>query len=187
MIPRRKVIGFLAAIAMILSVMSCQTSNDTQETSLDASWSEGFQSLSDMRKASDLIVSGEVVGVDKVTKHVLGEPRWGTEYLFLTDYKFRVDRVIKGASESLIVIRQTGAEGKQEVTDDPLFRIGQQAVLFLRTGDSGTYMVAGGPQGRFIVLGGKVYSLNHVRSSVTVPESLQVNGTSRDTFISNLQ
>ncbi len=45
---------------------------------------------------------------------------------------------------------------RYEVSDDPLFREGEQAVLFLHQYRPEYYFVEGGPSGRFTVQGGMV-------------------------------
>jgi len=45
-----------------------------------------------------------------------------------------------------------------EVEDDPLFRVGETMVLFLREYAPGPFYVIGGPTGRFEVIHGTVVS-----------------------------
>src|SRR5690242_9090029 len=129
---------------------------------LDASWATMYKSVGELKKNSDLAVSGTFGEVVDQT----GDPHT----LLYRDYSFTVTKVLHaGAAVSVhegdvITIHQTGgvASGiKQEIADDPLFASGDKAVLFLHQDGPKAYHVIGGPSGRFKVnAGGGVARIN---------------------------
>lgn len=79
----------------------------------------------------------------------------------------RVSDAAGNVTAPSIVIHQTGGAVKDqvfEVGDDPLFKVGEEVVLFVHeydpTNAPGYFYVIGGPQGRFRVANGKVASIN---------------------------
>jgi hypothetical protein len=81
--------------------------------------------------------------------------------LLKTDVVFRVVKVIRGdpafRGRQLKVIHLGGRTGKQRVLveGEPISRIGKSYVLFLQKKRS-RFVVVGGPQGRYLVRGGKL-------------------------------
>jgi hypothetical protein len=66
-----------------------------------------------------------------------------------------------------------------QVDDDPLFHVGDRAVLFFTEYGPGKYRVTGGPTGRFGIVGGQVRP--------TVADGVQVGpGTGESAFIATL-
>jgi len=124
-----------------------------------ASWAITYNDLKSLKQAADLGVIGAITKASAVTtdqsKHVF------------TDFVFTVKttlldpgRRLSGAS---IIVHQTGGvvgSTLYQMEDDPLFEIGEQAVLFLHEYSPGHYFVVGGPSGRFVVQNGVVSPIN---------------------------
>lgn len=126
---------------------------------MDARWAKHYETLDELLTEADLVVRGRV---DAAFREFL-EPTALKSELPVTDFTFRIDEVLAGERPERLVIRQTGgmtSRGKVEVRDDRLMRPGEEYVLFLVTPDRQTYVVIGGPQGRFIVDQGAISSLS---------------------------
>lgn len=134
------------------TVAQSQTA-DGVRPGMDASWAQSFKDVSSLKRASDLVVSGQVSAkVGQATSD--GIP--------FTDFAFTVQAVVYDprwvAPHSVILHQTGGAAGGQvlEIADDPLFVVGERAVLFLRQYAPGHYYVIGGPNGRFEVNGTRI-------------------------------
>lgn len=117
---------------------------------MDASWAKGYTSVSELRKDSDLVVSGTFGDVLRQSGDANG--------LMSRDYAFTVARVmcakpgVPAQPGQVITIHQSGgiaAGVKQQISDDPLFAEGERAALFLVQDAPGAFHVVGGPGGRF--------------------------------------
>lgn len=88
-----------------------------------------------------------------------------------TDYTVQVTRVLKGnvRPDTKLVVSQPGGplelptypggpklKRTFQFEDDPMMKVGEEHVFFLKRSREGTYFVSGGPQGRFEVSQGKV-------------------------------
>lgn len=160
--PRNKLSHHLIALVLgvtVASIAGCGSSGASGQrpaiVQIDVSWVRLFQNLGDLKSNSDVAVEGSIVGISDHTSN-LTPPLVGTPF---TDFQFQVSVVIYGPKSRLgtgvtILLHQTGASsGGQivEVSDDPLFTIGEKAVLFLHEYSPGRYFVVGGPSGRFNV------------------------------------
>lgn len=143
-----------AAVAPVAACSSGHTAAVPQTTTtLDASWAEYYHSLSPLKTHSQLAVEGTIKGV-KSTSSDHGIP--------ITDFEFSVDSTLfdpghRNKTGTAITIHQTGGvvNGHEwQVNDDPVFRVGEHLVLFLREPQPGLYMVVGGPTGRFEINNG---------------------------------
>lgn len=183
-------------VFVLFSSVSCSQDNDqiTQnEPTLqitEASWAKHYDSIDELCSDPDigLIAIGEI---DRIIDVVASDPvnaRWGPVYLYYTDFNFIIERVLEGKDTKEIIIRQTGADGKWEISDDPLFKPGEKYVLFLREYEPGASCVLGGPQGRFKILEGRVYSMNYVLPPKTFFPSagLDIDGVDLETFIKDV-
>jgi hypothetical protein len=92
-------------------------------------------------------------------------------------YQFTVTTVISDPGNRLtgsaptLTLLQTGGKTNgvtYQVGDDPLFKVGDEAVLFLKEGTPGIYHVVGGPNGRYSVSDGTVTPFNS--ETATAPE-----------------
>ena len=78
-----------------------------------------------------------------------------------TTYLIQVISVLHGSLQEgnqLRVIQRGGhdSQGTEVVEGNPQLVVGDQEIMFLGSGDGGTYFVRGGPEGRFGVTGGTV-------------------------------
>lgn len=154
------------------------------------SWAHGYRNIDKLCTKADLIVMGTIDDVIAETYEAIDsttETEVHFHFIYFTDFSFRVDRVLKGEEETQITIHQTGAIGKQEVRDDPLFIQGEQYILFLREYEDGKYCVLGGPQGRFKIVGDEVFTMNRVfPDKVVLPQGLDINGMQKTDFIDSI-
>lgn len=127
-----------------------------------ASWAMSYDSVGSIAEAADVIVVGTVTGVDGVTEDRRQAGAVDASLVF-TDFRIRVDETLKGSTAGTLLVHQTGGISGDtivEIEDDPLLQAGEQYVLFLLNGSGGTFMVAGGPDGRLVVDDGRTSSLS---------------------------
>lgn len=124
----------------------------------DASWGDYYDNIPAMAAASDAVVIGRVVA---------GRTSVNDQGITHTDFELQVQRTLKGAptANSSIVVYQTGGPAVNgyitEIEDDPLFKKGAIYLLFLTYyAPKQQYSVIGGPDGRFVVDGGKIEALS---------------------------
>ncbi len=148
---------------------------------LDASWAKGYSSVGALKQDADLAVDGTIVRTVAVTKDNTG--------LVFTDFALSVQAVAFNPRKAVvskdkeIVIHQTGGtvgNTRYEVRDDPLFKVGDHAVLFLQQYSADHYFVIGGPTGRFTVKDGFVYPMSHDGVKFTGP-------TTEDEFLTRIR
>lgn len=142
---------------------SAQTNGvSTQRCGLEVSWAIFHSSLKELKRATslDLAVQGKFTAII-ATAHQT-DP-------ISTDFSFAISKVLLNPHSMLqnagtsITIHQTGGwrgDTLCQVSDDPLFRVGEEAILFLHQSSSGRYFVDGGPSGRFEVRDGLVQPVN---------------------------
>ena len=77
--------------------------------------------------------------------------------------------------------------GQSLLADDPLFEVGEEYLLFLKLSESGRYFHPG-PWGRYKIIDGMVYSMNHILrdSQYQAPPQLDFNGVAINTFIEHI-
>ena len=178
----------LASVLLLSGLWCMLLSPTTNVTVVRVSWHSGYGSLQELTNASDAIVEGVVIDAESY-KEELDEH--GCDLIF-TDYSFKVQLVIKGSLKrsDVITIHQTGGTvGEQTliVCDDPLFRIGETLILFLHEYD-GIYFTLCGPQGRFIVQNGLVYSSGETyKSAEGLTRALKTNGQSEEQFVDTIK
>lgn len=158
----RIVLGVTAGALLIASAGCASGKHPQRHVTLSASWAVEYQSFSALKHNADLAVQGEFERTMRVTKDEHGVP--------YTDFGFTVQRILLGPRSGSLVavggtveIHQTGAASSDVITDvddDPLFRVGDQAVLFLHEYSPGKYFVIGGPTGRFSIVNGAVKPIN---------------------------
>jgi hypothetical protein len=146
---------------------------------MGASWAEYYKTLADLKAHSDIAVVGTVSSISPTAV-----PAQGPVYQMVT---FNVERTLRARSQSTatptsVTFEQTGGTLQgvtYEVEDDPLFHVGDRAVLFFTEYSPGKYRVTGGPTGRFAIAGGQV--------KPAVPDGVPVSaGTDESTFIATL-
>lgn len=147
----------LATVLAIVLVGASYTAyvHRPQKRLIEASWAETYLTVPELKKHSDVAVMGTVTSV-------LGhETSAGVQS---TDFGVTVQRVLSDPHHltsygSVVRVHQTGGVSgniTEEISDDPLFVVGESTVLFLVQYDPHLFRVAGGPTGRFTVAGGQV-------------------------------
>jgi hypothetical protein len=167
MSSKKRILWAQAPLAVVLAaaIAGCGTTSratssevapgpSTSARSIDVSWAQYFHDLPTLKGASDLVAEGTFVDIARSYTGPDGVP--------MTDFDFKVLKILDGGpvSSGDIVVQQTGGteDGvREEDEDDPLFQIGDSAVLFLQKNpDPDAYRVAGGPSGRFPISGESV-------------------------------
>jgi hypothetical protein len=123
---------------------------------------KNYENLGELAADADLIAIGTIdrtveVVADEATGDT-GDPRART---YLTRSALRIEKLVKGNTDSEIIISQMGAIGWAEEVGNPIFRPGEKYFLFLRDGGDGMYYLLH-PLGRYKITDGNVYSMNHV-------------------------
>jgi hypothetical protein len=194
-----KIHGKLIAILtlLLLSIFSTACNTDTQQTGTTEStttnslvtivsvdWAIYYQNLAELYRGADLIAYGEIDRIIEVQAQTISHTDRGDIIHYNTDFDFNIIQVLKGDETEEAVIHQLGAAGKMTVMDDPLFEPGEAYILFLRKTESGICVVLGGPQGRFKVNDGKVYSMdNAYTDKIIISPELSYNGVDLNNFI----
>jgi hypothetical protein len=185
----------LLGTLLSLSTLSCAATDEESieqvSTESEASWGHFYNNFREMFSDSfvDAVVFGEISRVVSVQIEPSPKAASGSLHLAFTDFEFKIERTLKGKEAGMIILHQTGAEGDFEIHDDPLFKIGEKYVLFLHKYEEGKYFVTGGPQGRFKVIGDKVYSMNYALPPENYVPSvgLDTNAIDLGTFVDEVQ
>ena len=168
-----------------------------------ASWPFFYDSVEELARAPrvDAIVRGVIIAAESFEDPIED----GSGYsLIATLFSFKVHWVVKGPRNlEVIEIYQTGGPLNGQTVmllDDPLMQVGDLLILFLHSGEHhgepGKYIVEGGPQGRFIVKGGRVFALGEIPVSAdervqreinTSTKHLHTGGISEVEFIQQIQ
>lgn len=160
------IVGLVCGIVLVSGcsqnsqpTQTAQASQRMQTVKISVSWVRGYQDLKSLKQASDIVVAGTITKIARVTKDKKG--------IVTTDFVFSISHIVWDPrhllKDSSIIIHQTGGiinNIRYEVDDDPLFQLGERAVLFLHEYKSGYAYVVGGPTGRFTVQGGMVTPIN---------------------------
>ncbi len=189
-------ICFISLLLLLsFSLLSCVPTNDKSispsNTINEASWGQSYNNLNEMYNDSfvDTVLIGKITRILTVITEPPPKAASGSLHLAFTDFEFCIERTLKGKEAGNITIHQTGASGEFEIRDDPLFQVGEQYLLFLHKYEEGRYFVTGGPQGRFKILGDKVYSMNYFLPPNTYfpPVALDTNARDLSTFIEEIK
>jgi hypothetical protein len=185
---KSRVAIIITMVAFLAILCSAAVSMQNLTIELGVSWAESYANIEDLSAEADLIAVGTVKDVIGVTADVVGAARWGPVALYFTDFAFSVERVLKGPQDLReVMIHQTGAAGKQEIPDDPLLKPGDKYVLFLHEYETGKYYILGGPQGRFQIITGEVFSMNNILPGiVSLPPGLDVKGVEKASFLESV-
>jgi hypothetical protein len=186
-------------ILLSLSAAACDTepsqTTSTESTTTDnqsiltisGSWASYYANMEELSREADLIAYGEIDRVIEVQEQIVGHNPKGDMIHYYTNFNFKISQVLKGDGIEEAVIHQMGAAGKMVVPDDPMFKKGEEYVLFLHKTETGIYFVLGGPQGRFMVDGGKVFSMdNIIGDKVFLSDDLSYNGIELDDFMGDI-
>lgn len=159
---------------------------------LHVSWVRSYD-LGSLYREAELVVKGVITGKKK--ELVEGG-------LPFTLHTVRVEGVIKGTppGDRTITVLQTGGQRddgtKFEVASDPLVEQGDTLILFLKPYQGGfadkleerVFVPLGGPQGRFHLRNGRVYSVGELHSRAeTVTRHLKTNGIGEKQFLAKFK
>jgi len=151
---------------------------------------EGANSIRALAANSDLIVRGQVISLETLKEE---NPEWRVPTIW-TLYTFKISETLKGKAESeTIKIFQYGGVWKgitATIPDEPSLILNEDSVLFLHKmtelngqPNPDLYRVYAGPQGRYVVQDGRIYSIAEVNSKASsVPLSLFTKGVSFTDF-----
>jgi len=155
-----------------------------RERVMDVSWTYAYKDINEMTEKADLVIVGKAIS--SISYRESADPFTS----IWTDYTVRGDKVIKGkVDEPNIILHQTGGKigsETQYIRDDPLIEEGTTMLLFLKQYEPNKYYILGGPQGRFVVEQGKVYSIGELyapASATTI--RLHTKGIALENFLSN--
>ena len=183
-------ISFLAIISITTAFFIMYTNvPNTSEIIIDADWVNLYPNFKELADSSDLIIRGVVLNSISY-KLELSEPV--STPLLLTNYTIKIEEIIKGYEDSeTINVRMTGGrlDGKViSIRGCPPMKEGETVILFLKRFTKDNYYIIGGPQGRFIIKGGKVYSLGEIYPSAKKYTShLKTNGIPIREFIESIE
>lgn len=148
---------------------------------MNPSWAFTYHSVSDMCAHSDVIAVG-------VAERII-ESRGEGAMLYMTYWDFRVEKTLKGEETEKLTVVQTGSPDVpgSDIRADPLFLPGDRYLLFLRESSAGNLWFH--PQGRYLIWGNKVYSMNYILldgAALSPPSGLDCNGVDLDNVIGRI-
>src|SRR5579884_2211913 len=157
-IPKQLQVCFAVSLAVCALVLLSACSQPAQPTQAnqspqslqtvkwDASWSRLYHDPGSLKRASDLAVVGSITGISRVITDSKG--------IVSTLFIFSIHRVVWNphhlAQHATLIINQTGGivhNVLYEIGDDPLFQVGEQAVLFLHQYKPGYFLGKAGLPG----------------------------------------
>ena len=148
-------------------------------------WWDQYESPKDLYQEADLVVHGIISDTSAEKDY---ESFDGDVY---TIGEFTITKIYKGISGMTIFIVQEGGSwnGINYISvDDPVLEVGEEVILFLRHIEEDRYVILGGPQGRFIVEDGNVYSLGEIKTEANVSTArLNTQGTPIEDFITSIR
>jgi len=182
-------------LGIVSSSISIQEQNPTTLYG-SASYPRKYKNIRDLATSNevDVIVHGTITEAQPYLKTTLD----GHGQLLSTNYSFNVISLLKGEiSADIIYVHQTGGTlGNLTLIlrEDPPMNVGDELILFLHhfksmENDPNDYYVEGGPQGRFIVHGSKVYGLADlygIPDVLSMVGHLKTNGMSLSTFFDQI-
>jgi hypothetical protein len=143
-----------------------------RHTSTSASWADSARSIPELIQHSDAVVRGAVDQVAGTGYDSTSIPN--SKGVPFTEFSFKVTDWIRGTGPDTIVLHQSGGPAEDgstfELDDDPLFRVGESDVLFLKESPSGSYYVVAGPTGRFLVSDKTARAMPHGQVQQDFPE-----------------
>lgn len=128
--------------------------------------------LDELIKSSDVILTGTVTGIGPVYRGT-----WQNTQLIFTDVVVEASQLLYGQTSESLVIQTRGGRIDGSVIiaeDEPEFRLGEEALLFLRhNSDLGSFIVTGTLQGKWSCENGQVigvageYSILEIESRIS--------------------
>ncbi len=167
---------------LILGIVSCNDENvriDEDEVGhWQASRPVDYMTFDELftDRDMDLIATGVIDRVIQVTE-IEGSER---AVRYRTAFAFRIETLFMGEDAKEVVVYQLGSPDNpgSGLDDDPVFKVGEKHVLFLKKNIHDSYYTIGAG-GRYKVVADKVYSLNYVlpdNRNYKAPESMDFNG-----------
>ena len=140
--------------------MNCMPRSSTVE------WAAQARTIKELTLEADLIVHvlvSEAPVTQVFTSEVQvmdenGKPTHTTEIRMLySDTVLEVIKTFKGQAKPFLTVRQTGGFD-EELMDDPLYKIGEEYILFISSVDSGEIYYTVNPYGRYQIYDDKACS-----------------------------
>lgn len=174
-------------LVLLCSVVLVACSNDAGETMdkvvMNASWVYNYKDVQELTEKSDLIAYVSINSMESYEENGIVKTKYQAEI---------VDEIYGEKTRTVEIVMTGGVVGKTiyELEDDPLMSPKDEFMIFARKNTNGTYTILSGPQGRFVVEGNMVYSLNVAESQVAKANpysNIKVDGVEKDLFISQIQ
>lgn len=179
----------ICLITLSSMLLGCSNNENTKEDEyekvpMSASWSYNYGSVEELSKASDLIAIIKI-------KDTKSDDTYSSLNVMQTVYSAEIEQLIYGTDQKTIDVVMTGgiddnAKKIYEVCDDPLMKKNDEFLIFAQQNENGTYTILSGPQGRFEINDGNVYSLNVSNNQVKANNNgsnIKVDGEKEEEFI----
>ncbi len=169
---KKIIISFFAIIAVIIIMSPDEPTREPPLYNIYISHIR-FDNITHMYDTSELVIHG-------VIDSSFVEAKFRSNVK--TRFTLNIVEVLKGThtSDTIIVTQDGGVfEGETiRVKDEPLMKVGDEMVLYLAYNPSAeSYVVIGGPQGRYLIQNGKLYHLTELDDSIQfVTPALHVKG-----------
>ena len=119
---KRKYLLIAAAFVLVIicTITSCkemppQATNNLQQN-ISISWADGAPDMQGLFTTADAVVVGKIGKVIDETNELLGESRFGKNYMYYTDFEFIIEANLKAeVKNNSIIIHQIGKAGTQEL------------------------------------------------------------------------
>ena len=145
-----------------------------------------YGSFKELLSNTDVIIIGEVVKSSVVTTPLPSPDNHPNSYT-QTIHTVNIEKVYKGVINGDSVLIEQYGDNTKYILESPQLPTGEKMILFLYEYSPGKYNIVGGPQGRFHIVDGKVYSLGEVYSpAADLCKSFSTNGVSVESFINSL-
>lgn len=181
---QKKTYLYLSAVLLILSVTTIYVDSQL-ESGYHASWIYNYKDVNELKESADLIVLGTVSdSVQEKSDEIDND-------LIFTRSTIEITKVISGKADlKEVSVRQMGGHNGKEVVeleDDPLMKKGDEVILFLKEYETNKFKIIGGPQGRFIVDNGKVFSVGEYQDNdFAITSGQETSGKQLSAFIESL-
>jgi len=188
----------ITIISYLIIIVVASTYPDPAESEIEIVYSSAlykmkYKSIKQLTndKQVDLIISGKILSEEAYKKYSTSGSGHG---LVHTNFTVKVNAILSGDTEGETVqVHRTGGLINNKLylqEEDPLPIIGDRCILFLHEFEPGNYFVVGGPQGRFPIMNGRIYSLGEVikeKYVISMTANLKTNGVTLKTFESMMK
>lgn len=161
---RKSIILSILIGAIVFSVTAINMFHENSESKatqvfLSGSTANVYNSAQELYNGADIVAIGTFDSVSNtgvLSKTVIP----------FTDFSFIPEKVLKGSIDgNNILVHQIGGVTEQGIVDldeDPLYSVGEKALLFLKKGADGKCFTVGAYQGRFPIKDNLISSVNYV-------------------------